>query len=581
MLAVTVSSKAQLLNREITLAPNRQSVEDLLELISNQGNFYFSYNSSILRRDSIVSYPGGTRTVRAALNLIFPSGYEFRESENYIIIRRTPIRIQLITNEQPAGENNYFVTGVVRDDQTGERIAAASIYEKERLAATLTDESGAFRLRLKSRYSNASLTVSKEFYEDTTVRIRSGYNQAVTITLSPVEFSGADVIVAPGIGTVPDSLFIAVPQPDSSSILYIYKKMDSLKVQRTALGKFLLSSRLKAQSINLSKFFTVRPVQVSLTPGLSSNGKLNAQVVNNFSFNVFGGYSGGVKGFELGGLFNMDKKDVQYVQVGGLFNIVGGNMTGVQIGGLSNTVLGSGDGLQIGGLNNFTAKSVRGVQVSGISNYTGRSLTGMQLGGVTNFVRDTLKGAQIGGVINFARKLKGVQIGLINVADTSEGYSIGLINIVLKGYHKLAFYNNEVTPFNAAFKTGNHKLYSILLGGVHPDTTKRIVTFGYGVGTDLSFGKTFGMMAEFSAQYCYLGTWDYLNLLNRASVQLRVRISKWLEVYAGPAFSVMISDQPAAVKGWQYPIPSGSFKTYDLGENRTGWLGWHAGFQLF
>jgi hypothetical protein len=73
---------------------------------------------------------------------------------------------------------------------------------------------------------------------------------------------------------------------------------------------------------------------------------MSGQVINNFSLNIFGGYSGGVDGMELGGLFNIDKKDAQYFQAAGLFNMVGGNTNGVQLAGISNTVLKSVQGVQ-------------------------------------------------------------------------------------------------------------------------------------------------------------------------------------------------------------------------------------------
>ena len=582
LLTFTIELRAQqLLDRRINLQVNRQRLEDVLEIISNQGNFFFSYNSNIVRRDSLVTVNGRNITVRSALGIIFPTGYEYQESGNYIIIRRAPLQITIVTEQSQTHDNYYVVKGYVRDDQTGERIRDATVYEKQRLSATMTNEQGYFRLKLKSRFRTAALTVSKEYYQDTTVQIQAGYNQQLTITLSPALIPGANVIVGPAGLPAPDSIYVAVPQPDSTTMLYLYKKMDSIRVQRTAMGRFLLSSRLRLQSINLDKFFTVRPVQVSLTPGLSTNGKLNAQVINNFSFNVFGGYSGGVNGFELGGLFNIDKKDVQYLQVGGLFNIVGGSMKGVQVGGLNNTVLDSAGGVQVGGINNFVKNNYRGVQVGGVYNHTGKNMSGVQVGGVFNFAGQTASGVQVSGVFNYAKRLRGLQIGLINIADTSNGYSIGLINIVLKGYHKLAFYGNEVLPFNAAFKTGNHKLYSILMGGVKTGTTNQLFAFGYGIGTDISFNRTLGMNIELGSQYLYMGSWDYVNLLNRASVNLQVKFGKYISVFAGPAFTVFYSDQDKSFPNYKYPVPASSYKTYDMGTNLTGWIGWTAGVHIF
>lgn len=68
------------------------------------------------------------------------------------------------------------------------------------------------------------------------------------------------------------------------------------------------------QSINLGKFFTTRAFQISLFPGLSTQGKLSPQITTAFSVNVLGGYTGGVSMMELGGLFNITKTNVKYLQ---------------------------------------------------------------------------------------------------------------------------------------------------------------------------------------------------------------------------------------------------------------------------
>ncbi|HEY0066103.1 MAG TPA: STN and carboxypeptidase regulatory-like domain-containing protein, partial [Flavisolibacter sp.] len=514
-----------LLGRPISLEVNRQRFDQVLEIISNKGNFYFSYNSSIIRRDSLVSISAYNRPVAQVLDQLFGEGFEFRESGNYIIIRRTPVRITLVTNKAVTKDRLYTVSGYVLSDLTGMQISNASVYEKRLLASALTNEEGYFRLKLKNKTRRAELTVSKEFYEDTTVVIDPGYNQQVTITLLPEQ--GNVITIRPEDYFVPDSLRVRV-ETREGPVEYTYVRTDTNRVEGTELGKFLLSSRQKIQSLNLKKFFTDRPFQVSLIPGLSTHGKLSGQVVNNFSLNIFGGYSGGVNGIELGGLFNIDKKDVRYVQVAGLLNIVGGKMTGLQVAGLSNTVLnpvhgfqlaginnmarGHMDGLQLAGVYNHVSGTMKGTQFAGVANYALDKASGTQLASVANFSNRGIDGTQISAIFNYAKKLNGVQIGLINVCDSSDGYSIGLINIVMKGYHKLAFSTNETLTANAAFKTGNKKLYSILLGGMNIDENEKAYSFGYGLGKEWTMGKTFYLNPELTSQYLYLGSWDYLNI---------------------------------------------------------------------
>src|SRR6185295_9447023 len=547
-------------------------------------------------KDSLVSLNVRNKTVREALGLLFNNSYEFVESGNYVIIRKTPIRMTMVTNKAVVEDKIYSVSGYVFDEQSGVAINEASVYEKRQLASAMTNDAGYFKLKLKSsKTSTAILFISKEFYEDTSIVIEPRHNQELTITMMPVEKEEDKVTVAPEDYLVPDSVKTAADTVSKTLALQV----DSAKVERTGMGKFLLSGKQKVQSLNLNHFFTTRPFQVSLTPGLSSHGKMSGQVVNNFSLNVLGGYTAGTNGIEIGGLFNIDKKEVKYFQAAGIFNVVGGKMQGFQLAGINNTVLdtsygfqaaginnlvrGKFAGFQVGGVYNHVADSVKGVQAAGVANFARRKLSGVQFAGVGNVSNKETDGVQIAGVFNYSKKLRGVQIGLINIADTSEGYSIGLINIIIKGYHKLSFSTNEIVNVNAAFKTGNSRLYSILQAGVNAGSDNRIYSFGYGLGSEFNLNKkkTLSLNPELTSQYLYLGSWDYTNILNRVHLNFNVKLGKYVSLFAGPAFSVYITDQKTALAGYRFPIPPSGYHIISFGNQVTGWFGWNAGINIF
>src|ERR1043166_682442 len=144
---VTISFGQSLLSRTVSLDINHQRLDNVLEIISNKGYFYFSYNSSIIKRDSLVSFNASNKTIREILDMLFNDTYEFRESGNYIIIRKAPIRLTLVTNRAALEERIYSVSGFVYDEQSGVAINEASIYEKRILASALTDEKGYFKIR--------------------------------------------------------------------------------------------------------------------------------------------------------------------------------------------------------------------------------------------------------------------------------------------------------------------------------------------------------------------------------------------------------------------------------------------------
>ncbi|HEX6169782.1 MAG TPA: STN and carboxypeptidase regulatory-like domain-containing protein, partial [Chitinophagaceae bacterium] len=237
------------LQKNISLEVNNQRLDNVLEILSNKGDFYFSYNSSIIKKDSLVSFRASNKTVKEILSLLFNSTYEFKESGNYIIIRKAPIRMTLVTQKGVTEERIYSVSGYVYDEQSGAAINEASIYEKTILASAMSNEEGFFKIKLKSsRSGTAELTVSKEFYEDTTVKIQPRFDQQLSITMMPLELPGSTEVIAPEDYLTPDSVkVIADSTPGVNSPVIT----DSIKVQETGVGRFLISGKQKIQSLNL------------------------------------------------------------------------------------------------------------------------------------------------------------------------------------------------------------------------------------------------------------------------------------------------------------------------------------------
>ena len=152
--------------------------------------------------------------------------------------------MSLITNKAITEDKIYTVSGYVLDNESGEKLSDASVYEKRLLASALTNEDGFFKIKLKSRNKTAELTVSKEFYQDTTVVIEPKYNQQITITIMPAEDAQPMITIGPGDLYAPDSLKLRI-ETDSLITEYLYIKRDSVKLEKTAAGKFLLFRRNK------------------------------------------------------------------------------------------------------------------------------------------------------------------------------------------------------------------------------------------------------------------------------------------------------------------------------------------------
>ncbi|HVU95802.1 MAG TPA: hypothetical protein VHE34_11290 [Puia sp.] len=551
LLHLAVVSRAQsILDQSIHIKITQQPLGRALEIIGAAGKFTFSYNSTILNKDSVITLPEQTNTVRGILDKLFNGRLEYHEDGRYLILLPAAPPKAL----PPPEPKHYLITGVILDEVTREKVPDASVYDPNRMIATLSKEDGSFVIKLRSSAEPGSLTISKEFYLDTTIHL-PGDAGRLTILLSPA-FSTSPVTLSPQT-TAPDTINIVL-QADSAQIKTILKN-DLVRVEMTGFGRLLLSSRLKMQSLNLKKLFIQRPVQVSLLPRLSTNGALNSQVTNKFSVNIVGGYSGGLEGVELGGVFNIDRRKVMGVQAAGAVNIAGDTVAGVQMAGVYNRAI----------------DSMKGVQAAGAVNVA-RNLNGVQLSGAVNLANHA-NGAQL-GVINITRHLKGFQLGVINIADTSDGASLGLFNFVRHGgMHEISLFADEFAPLNIAYKSGNKALYTILLFGMNPTEDRKSWYTGFGIGHRFPINNSLAIDLEASSLHVAPVEWknySHNTWIQRLNLNLRWQAGKWLSFSAGPSVALYNPDRVYTIAGHEYqPVP---YSTFTVSGNNIGWIGWHA-----
>ncbi|MGN6509071.1 MAG: hypothetical protein ACTHLD_06380, partial [Chitinophaga sp.] len=426
------------------------------------------------------------KTIRQTLDQLFQGRMKYIESGDHIILQHA----------DALRERHYVISGYVRDRESGMNIVNASVYDRSDLASAFTNTEGYFLLRLKDRGRQPSiqLTVSKELYLDTNMYVMPGFDRELHVTIAPAkpvqlrEFTVSD------------------------------------QVEKTWLGKRLLSQGLRRQTENISRFFASKPVQSSILPSVGSHGKMAGQVVNKFSLNILGGYSAGTDGVEIAGGFNINKKDAQYVQVAGIFNMVGGNVTGAQVGGIFNHNLKNVKGAQVGGIGNYSEGSMRGLQVGGIYNLMGDSVSGVQIGGIYNGSKGNVHGMQIAGIANMAKgsaqggqiagitnlyrgSVNGVQIsGIANVnIDTAAGMQIaGISNFVgddargvqLSGITNITGHDFNGLQFAALYNHTGGILQGVQIGllGNYSRVFRRGVQFGLVNVTDSSGGAGIGLV---------------------------------------------------------------------------------------
>ncbi|WP_158860804.1 hypothetical protein [Lunatibacter salilacus] len=527
----------QYLQRQIVYEPSRElRLQEALEHLQDGNDFFFSYASTVIAVDDPAPVGLYTGSIGGFLAMALGAEYEFKEIPGYIIIRYAPKMLDVEAEIEKA-EKQTTVKGFIRDFKTQESVAFASIYEHSQLVSTMSNQEGYFELKVKNPQSSIYVTLSKENYRDTSFMI-----------LPVVDIAGRNI----------QNRLRFSPQSGNADAL-----------EESFFGRLFIGFRQRVQRINLGGFFGETPYQMSLLPGIGSQGMFGSQMVNHFSLNLIGGYSAGTEGFETAGVFNINQQHTRGVQVAGMANLVGGEMQGVQVAGIYNTVFQKVDGIQIAGLYNFARSGSKGLQIAGLYNRSD-STAGNQIAGLINTTNQT-NGFQIAGLINHTtnqggilqiaglinnsggsveRQISGLvnrasnvsrfQLGLLNIADESN-YPIGLVNLVKNGRKSVSLAIDESATLQATLRTGGQKLYGIL--GFSYGLGNNRIPFGYDVG----FGLYLLENGEFSLDTEWVSrvSTDFKSQTDHTSsfrLLPAFRLSSQTRIFVGPSINFTVLD---------------------------------------
>lgn len=381
-----------------------------------------------------------------------------------------------------------------------------------------------------------------------------------------------------------------------------------------------------------------RTFRVTLVPGLSTNGIDATNYAAKYSWNILGGYHGGLEnGFEFGGLINAHKYYAHGVQIAGLANYSGQNTAGIQLAGLGNYSGTDMQGIQLAGIGNWSNKHLQGVQLSGIFNISGKSSQGVQLSGIANASKNNIQGLILSGganisggnmqgllfsslfniarndmqgiaasgilnystsfqgiafstvnanqdfqgiqsgVLNVANNVQGIQFGIINYAREFEGVPVGLISYYGNGRTNIDAWTSETGFSNVGLKLGTHNIYNMISIGYNPLLDRDVWQLGWSIGRHYKYKSHF-LYTDFSYFKINEGDWTSdLNSKYKYRLLFGKEFSEELKLYGGPTLNMLISRVDGRSDYTQYRL----FDFGAKGREYIVWIGASLGIELF
>lgn len=560
------------LERSITVRFDQTPLKSALAAVASEGGFEWSYNANILDESRRVTLIAENWSVREVLLYVLGDEYTFKESGEYLILKRQKKKQQKLS-------------GYISDRNTGKRMANVTVYDRKTLRSTTTNRHGYYELPVSDR---SEIVISKLAYRDTLLQVSSLTPRLVKLDLH------IDSFPPPSKPTFEEELTRAAVQ----------------------IEDFFVRSSQKLTTLNVRDSLH-RYAQISVLPGIGTNHRLSGSVVNDYSLNIFAGYSRGNRIIELGGLGNINRENVSGFQAGGLFNVSGDNLRGVQAAGLFNNLGNTARGAQFAGIYNFIGDTLMGAQFAGIGNYSGfteagafqaagiinvapKGRTSTQLAGIVNHAHrsafqaagiantaDTLLGTQFAGIFNRAGYAAGTQIGLINFAREIRGVQLGLINLSQHGgYIVLEFSANDVFWANTAFKSGVPALYTILTASYDPDSPseERFWAYGAGLGARARLTNWGGLSFDLIHRHLNEGTHsNHIQEWDQLAMALDLNLGKHFSIAGGPSANLFYADPDRlGVATLRKRVVSND--RLSESQNHDGWLsawwGWTAAVRI-
>jgi len=540
---ISVLGSNDILGKRITIKLQEKPIATILEIISETNGFYFSYDPVKIKSSKMASVHAQNKTVKEVLDKVFNGSTMYYQISNHIIIKPKPVKQVPKEKGKKITLYYYNINGYIRDEKSGLGLSAISVFEKNKLNHTLSEDFGFYELSYTSKRETDTIYFASPLIQDTSIVVY-GTSQPYRNDISfQLKYNGKKLEPLKGVVVSADSIKLE-PLTIKVDTLDRFKELladQKNKIRNLKIGKKLETQGQKIANLNISDSFTRRS-QISLFTPIGTNGTLSPHVSNRLSFNLIAGYNGGVEAAEFGGVVNIIKNDVKGGQFVGFGNYVGGHIKGGQFAGFSNHNLGNAQGVTAAGFYNYQSGTFKGASMAGFANWHQDSVTGAQLAGFSNKAKD-VKGVQIAGFLNKARNVKGAQIGFINIADSIDGVSVGFINIVKRGLHQLEAgyaYSNDL---NLCFRTGTERLYTIL-GVVNSPAENSIdpwLGFKYGLGTNIKLNKTFLFNIEAEAhQPTKRFRYNYLRLNNQLRVNLEIRPIKHVAIFGGTGLGVNV-----------------------------------------
>jgi len=175
-------NEAVFLNRRFSFSAEGESLDRVLERISELAGINFSYDPTLVDTDLAVDADYVDKSLQFILSDLLGPEFTFQELGNQIVIRLEESSFDLVADS----EEYQIVSGLIMDREFNEPIPYASVSILNKAFGTITNTEGKFELKIPPKYQHERIVVSCLGYQRELLDSTLLPSENLLITLNPI-----------------------------------------------------------------------------------------------------------------------------------------------------------------------------------------------------------------------------------------------------------------------------------------------------------------------------------------------------------------------------------------------------------
>jgi hypothetical protein len=149
LVCIAPPSFSQDLSRKITIVAHDVPLEQIIREIEKKGEIYFSYSPQSIPAQKLINIEANNKSIKYILRKVFvKNGIKYDLVENHIVLN--PSRELSGEDVEFDSDAHYTISGYLKDQNSGEVLIGAHVYEDSTYIGTSTNAYGFYSLTLPS-----------------------------------------------------------------------------------------------------------------------------------------------------------------------------------------------------------------------------------------------------------------------------------------------------------------------------------------------------------------------------------------------------------------------------------------------